>query len=239
VTLVHAESALAPMADATPLVTLTKTDLLVGTAKVADVLPGPLGFDGSIKRAGQRAALEVLPLKAALKAIHDAAPTESSLRVRVDATTSYRSALEVVFTGAQAGFTTFGFVVSSAAGERALPVSTPTRAERDAQHAADAAPPMSFVLKADGVVVSVGGVTLGPGCTKGAQGTTIPLRAGKPDVAGLASCTSHLKSMAPAWAHSTIAEVTASPELDMQTVLEAVSVIVRDFPVIHFGMLST
>ena len=82
-------------------------------------------------------------------------------------------------------------------------------------------------------------VTLGPGCTKGAQGTTIPLRAGKPDVAGLASCTSRLKSMAPAWAHSTIAEVTASPELDMQTVLEAVSVIVRDFPVIHFGMLST
>lgn len=238
VTLVRAESALSPLADSLPIVTLSKSDLLVGTSPIARVFPGPLGFDGAIKRQGQRAALEVVPLKAALRAVHDMSPTESSLRLLVDASTSYRSALEAEFSAAQAGFTSFGFVVSSAKGERRLAVVTPTRAERDAEHKTETSPPISFVLRADGVVVSVGAVSVGAGCTKGASGTTIPLRAGKPDLAALASCVSRLKSMDPAWAHSTIGEVSASPELDMQTVLEAVSVIVRELPAIHFGMLS-
>jgi hypothetical protein len=239
VTLVRAESPQPPPPDTLPLVTVSRTALLVGTTEIAPVFPGPLGFDGSIKRAGQRAALEVLPLKAALKALKEATPTEASVRVRVDASTSYRTALEVVFSGAQAGFTSFGFLVASAAGERTLTVSTPTRAERDAEHAGGTAPPIAFVLTAEGVAVSAGGVTLGPGCSKEGAGTTLPLRAGKPDVAGLASCVSRLRGMRPAWARSTIAEVSASPALDMQTVLEAVSVIAPSLPVIHFGMLST
>jgi hypothetical protein len=240
VALVRTNSPIPASAETLPLVTITKTELLVGKTHVADVVPGPLGFEAAIKRAQNRAALQVLPIEAALRPIHDAAPSQSTLRVLVDATTSYRTALEVLFTAGQSGFRSFAFVVyNPAVGERAVPASTPSRAERDAAHAPGAAPPVSFLLQADGVVISVGGERIGPGCVKGAAGTTVPLRDGKADLAGLAACASRIKGLAPAWAGSTVAEVTAIPGLDMQTVLAAVAAVIRDYPVVHFGLLSS
>jgi len=227
-------------ADTLPLVTIAKGELFLGTQPIAPVSPGPLGFDETLKRAGARAALQLLPLDAALRPLREAAPTQSTMRILVDGTTSYRTTLEVLFTASQRGFSTFDFVVyNPAVGERSLVASTPTRAERDASHAAGAVPPVSFLLRTDGVVVSVAGEKIGPLCVRGAAGTTVPLRDGKADLASLAACASHLKALSPAWAGVSVAEITAVPGLDMQVVLSAVAAIVHDLPVIHFGLLSS
>jgi hypothetical protein len=238
ITRVRAESRLGPAADALPLVTLSKAELLVGTTAVAKVEPGPLGFDGSIKREGKRAALEVLPIEAALRPSHDGNPSESTVRVLIDAESSYRTALEVLFSAAQAGFTSFDLLVSSTSGERVVPASTPSREERRALRQPGAPPVMAFLVQADGVSVTVGSVTIGKGCVKGGTGTTIPLHDGKLDTASLATCAARLTGMDATWARSTVAEVTAAPDTEMQAVLAAVAAVQKTFPVVHFGLQS-
>ncbi len=238
VALVAVETKTPAAPDALPLITLTKTELLVGTEHIADVIPGPLGFEAKIKRAGQRAALQVLPLDAVLKSLHAADPGQDSVRFLFDGSTSYRSALEVVFTASHAGFTSFDFVVSSKAGERVIPVSTPSRAEWDAAHTPGATPPPSFVLEPDGVTLSVGTTTIGAGCAKGAAGVAIPAVSGKLDPVGVAACGARLKSLDPAWAGFTVANVSAANGLDLQTVLAVVAEMIPLFPTEHFGMVS-
>lgn len=238
VALVNAESGVTAPPDTVPLITVSKSALFVGTERVADVLPGPLGFDATIKRAGARAALEVLPLEAILRPLHAQKPTDDTVRLLFDATTSYRSAIEVLFSTAQAGFTSFAVIVASKAGERAVPASTPSRAERDAARLPGAPPSPSFVLQRDGVTLTVGDVAIGAGCTRGARGVAVPSVAGRIDPAAVAVCAARVKTMDPMWASVAVASVSAAAELDMQTVMGAVAAIVPTFPVVHFGLLS-
>jgi hypothetical protein len=221
-------------ADSLPLMTITKSELLVGEAHIADVIPGPLGFDAKIKRMEQRSALQLLPLDAALRPIHAARPDDSSLRVLVDRSTAYRSALEAVFTAAQAGFTTFFFVVSSAQGETAVMASTPSKAEWEAAHTAGAPQPPSFVLDASGVTLTVGTVGIGPGCAKGKEGVAVPTL----DASAVAACAKKVHAMSPEWSGLTAANVTAAPELEMQVVLAIVAGIESTYATVHFGMMT-
>lgn len=227
-----------PGVDTLPLVTVTRTELLVGDAHVADVPPGALGFDATLKRAGKQAALELLPLEAALRPVHDADPSQTTLRLLFDASTAYRAALEVMFSASQAGFTSFELVVKANGDWAAVPASTPSRAERQAAHAAGAVPPASFLLQADGASLSVGDVVIGPGCTKGGHGAAVPAVAGKLDEGAIGACAARLRGMDPSWASGTVANVSVAPGLDMQSVVAAVARIVPVFPVVHFGMIS-
>jgi len=238
VVLVKVDHADAAADDALPLVTITRAELLVGTDVVAQVQPGPLGFDATIKRAGNWRALQLLPLEAALTPIHAAAPSGHTLRLLIDAGTSYRSALEVLFTAAQAGFTSFAFVVSTEGGERSLPASTPTRGEREVANAGGGPPAASFVLEPTGVAVSVGGVALGSGCTKDGKGVAVPARAGKLDATAIAACAARVKASTPLGSQMTVAEVSASASLDAQTVLTAVGALLPSLRTVHFGLLS-
>lgn len=221
-------------ADSLPLMTLTKTELLVGETHIADVIPGPLGFDAKIKRMEQRSALQLMPLDAALRPIHAAHPEESSLRVLVDRSTAYRSALEAVFTAAQTGFTTFFFVVSSAQGESAVMASTPSKAEWEAAHTAGAPQPPSFVLDTSGVTLTVGTVRIGADCTKGKEGVAVPTL----DATAVAACAKKVHAMSPEWSALMAANVTAAPELEMQVVLGIVAGIESTYATVHFGMMT-
>jgi hypothetical protein len=207
-------------ADSLPLMTLTKTELLVGETHIADVIPGPLGFDAKIKRMEQRSALQLMPLDAALRPIHAAHPEESSLRVLVDRSTAYRSALEAVFTAAQTGFTTFFFVVSSAQGESAVMAGAPQ--------------PPSFVLDTSGVTLTVGTVRIGADCTKGKEGVAVPTL----DATAVAACAKKVHAMSPEWSALMAANVTAAPELEMQVVLGIVAGIESTYATVHFGMMT-
>jgi hypothetical protein len=238
-TLVRADSP-TPEADETlPLITLAKTELLVGTEHVASLTPGPLGFDAALKRSGQQAALQLLPLGTALGPIHDADPSQHTVRVLVDASTAYRPALEVFFSAAQAGFTSFDLIVAGDSGERFLSASTPSRAERESARAPGAAPAASFVLQAGGVSITVGDTPVGAGCTVGGQGFSVPaVTRGKLDDAGVGACASRLASLNPAWGDVHVANVSANPGLDMQSVLGVVAAILPALPTVHFGLLS-
>jgi hypothetical protein len=229
-----------PKADSRlPLVTVSRTELLVGHDHIADVAPGALGFDATLKRAGQRSALEVVPLKAALSALRGRDPSATRARLLVDASTAYRAALEVFFSGAHAGFTDFDFVVMSAAEERSLPVSTPSKAEWNAAHTPGAPQPPSFVLGDDGVSISVGAERVGEGCALGRAGVAVPRSAGrKLDVVATAACATRIHGMAPGWEGVRAANVSAAPGLTMQTVLEVVAAIREAYPVVHLGMIT-
>jgi len=216
-----------------------ESTLLVGNEHIADVPAGSLGFEAAIKRAQTRSALQVMPLDAALRTLHARDTGDTTLRLLVDATTSYRSALEAVFTASHAGFTEFRFVVASKAGERSVPANTPSKAEWGAAHTVGAPQPPSFVLSPDGVTLSVGEVTIGAGCTVGAAGPAIPASGGTLDPARIAACAARIRAMKPEWARlPAAANVTAASQLDMQTVLSIVVGIEATFPVVHFGMLS-
>ncbi len=237
VTLVSVEGPRAAAPAALPLVTITKTELLVGAQHVADVNPGPLGFDAAIKRMGQRAALQVMPLDTLLKAVHASSPVDdaqSSVRFLFDRATSYRTALEVIFTASHAGFTSFDFVVEGRAGERTLPARTPSQAEWDAAHVPGAVPPPTFMLQASGVSITIGNDPVGAGCSKGAPGEAVPSL----DPAAVAACGARIKAMSPAWGALQIANVSAAGGLDLQTVLAIVAALEPAFPTIHFGMLQ-
>jgi len=239
ITLPAVESTLPAAADGLPMVTITKSELLVGNEHIADVPAGSLGFEAAIKRAQTRSALQVMPLDAALRTLHARDTGDTTLRLLVDATTSYRSALEAVFTASHAGFTEFRFVVASKAGERSVPANTPSKAEWGAAHTVGAPQPPSFVLSPDGVTLSVGEVTIGAGCTVGAAGPAIPASGGTLDPARIAACAARIRAMKPEWARlPAAANVTAASQLDMQTVLSIVVGIEATFPVVHFGMLS-
>jgi hypothetical protein len=228
----------AKAADDLPLVTLAAHEVLVGSDHVADLTPGPLGFDATLKRNGQRAALEVVPLKASLAALHTRTPSVTTVRLLVDADTSYRAALEVIFSASHAGFTDFVFVVSKKGGEGALPASTPSKAEWEAAHTAGAPQPPSFVLRPEGVTVTVGGEPVGAGCVHGASGIAIAPASGHLDTEKTRACAARIKTMAPGWAGVVTANVSADASLDMQTVLEMVAALRSTYPVIHFGMLT-
>jgi hypothetical protein len=238
-TLPAVEAASPAPPDILPLVTITKTELLVGHDHIADVLPGPLGFAAEIKRMQQRSALQVLPLDAALRPLHPPGTAENRVRILVDASTPYRSALEAFFTASQAGFTSFAFVVKSKGGERAVHANTPSRAEWDAAHTPGAPQPVSFVLDTNGASLSVGTVKIGAGCSKGASGVAVPASGGKLDAAQIAACAARVPGMSPLWAGISVANVTAAPEIDMQTVLTIVNGIESTFPTVHFGMMSS
>ncbi len=216
-----------------PVVTVSGGELRVGDARIADVTPGPLGFAASLKRAGKRAALEVVPLDAALRALRAKDPAGTALRFAFDRATSYRTALEVVFTASHAGFASFAFSVASRDGERSVTVSIPSRAEWDAAHKPGAPQPPSFVLDAGGATLTVGEVAVGAGCALGAAGPAAPL-----DAAAIGECAARVKGMKPGWSDVGAANVSAAPELDLETVLRAVAAIERTYPSVHFGLLS-
>ncbi len=225
--------------DSLPLVIITKNELLFGERHVASLEPGPQGFDAAIKRAGQRSALQLLPLDDLLKGAHDAEPAQAEVRFLFDASTSYRAALEVLFTASHEGFTSFDFLVRGAGDPpgtptRALVASTPTKAEWDASHTAGAPQPVSLVLTHEGVTFSVGAVTIGPDCTRGRNGTTLPTL----DAAKAGECAARVKGMVPAWSSLRIANVSAANGLDLTTVLGVVAAIAPSFPTIHFGMIT-
>jgi len=219
-----------------PLITLSIDELLLGSQHIADVRPGPLGFDGEIKRSHQRAALQLMPLDAALRPL--AKPNETTIRVLADRGTSYRSALEVFYSASQAGFTSFSFLVSSQAGPRSVPVSTPSRAEWEAAHTAGALQPASFKVEARGISVTVGEIVVGGGCTLNAAGVTVPASGGKLDVAQVGACAASLKGMNPGWDRIGAANVTASGELTIETVLAIIVAIEATFPTVHLGMMT-
>jgi hypothetical protein len=221
-----------------PLVTLSPTELLVGDEHIADLSPGPLGFDASIKRAGQRSALQLLPLDDVLKRLHAREPSGTEIRFLFDRRVAYRAALEVIFTASHEGFTSFDFVVESAASEgvaeRSLPASTPDKAEWEASHTPGAAQPASFVLTTAGAMISVGTVTIGAGCTKGGAGAAVATL----DPSAVGACTARIKGMDPAWSSTHVANVSAANGLDLQSVLAVVGAILPSFPTVHFGMIQ-
>jgi hypothetical protein len=221
-----------------PLVTVTKTELSIGKDHIADVMPGPLGFDGSIKRAGQRAALEVLPLRAALHPLYRADAGPNAVRLLFDAGTSYRTALETMFSSAQAGFTTFSLVVQAESGQASLPASTPSKAERDAAKTPGSTPPVTFTVETGGVSISVGDTLIGPGCVSGGTGVTVPRRGDSLDQRAVGACAAKLKTMSPTWSKLGVANVSAEAGLDIATVLRIVEAVLPALPVVHFGLLS-
>jgi hypothetical protein len=230
--------ALPAVGDDAPVVTLSRTELLLGSAHIADVTPGPLGFSADVKRAGTRAALQIVPLEAALRALHDASTKRDALRIVVDPTTSYRSFLEVVFSAAHAGFTAYAVALAGQVAEPPIPASTPSRAEREAERAPGAVHAPSFVLDADGASVSVGDETIGAGCARGQAGAAVPPVSGRLDASAIGACAARVRAMNPDWAKVTAASVSAAPGLDMQAVLGVVAAILPTYPVVHFGMVS-
>jgi hypothetical protein len=229
------------VATSIPLVTVSTTELLVDSHRIAAVSEGPLGFAADLKRAGNRSALQVLPLEASLRALRERDPSQTTLRIRVDGRTAYRTAIEVIFTASHAGFTTFAFGVHPASGpdaEQTVPASVPSRAEWDASHKAGAPQAPSFVLQPDGASLTIGTDSVGAGCTLGASGVAVPAIGGRLDVTAIAACASRVKTMRPAWGGVRAANVSAAPGLDMQTVLSVVAGLEKTYPSVHFGLLS-
>jgi hypothetical protein len=235
VAIVHAESSSPAASDLLPLVTLSTTDLLVGTESIAKVPSGPLGFEAALKRDGNRAALQVTPLDDTLGALRRTSP--DTLRLLVDARAPYRTMLEVFFTATHAGFTSYEFVVAAAAGERALHITTPTRAQRKEARAGTAPPSMALVVLPEGFSLAVGEVVIGPGCTKGAIGNAVGRQGERADLDALARCASRVPSMAPEWGGVTTVQLSAAPEVTAEAVLSVVAVLLPTFPQVYFGLL--
>jgi hypothetical protein len=230
--------ALAPAPADVPLVTLSKTELYVGDTRVATIPAGELGFPAGMKRSGLAAALHVLPVEDAVRDLRATGPAVDSLRLLVDAGVPYRALLEVVYSAAHAGVTSFSLIVMSESGEGALPIRLPTRAEREESKAPGAVPPPAFVIDRDGVSISVGQEPIGAGCTRGAAGAAVALQSGRADPRQLAECAERMHGMDEAWARNTSASVSATSAVPMQAVLEAIAAILPVYPTVHVGMVS-
>ena len=237
-TLVKAESGTTLPSDRAPLLTVSRTDLLLGDQSIAKVSPGPLGFAPAQKRDGNAAALQITPLDDALKALRQSDPTLDTARIQLDAATPYRTTLEVFFTAAHAGFTGYDFLVSSPAGERALHISTPTRAQRKEARAGNAPPSLALVVQPDAFNLSIGSDAIGAGCIKDTTGSAV-VRHGTPaDLDALVACTQRIRTMAPDWAGLATVQLSAAPSVDAQAVLSVVAAMLPTFPQVYFGLLQ-
>jgi hypothetical protein len=236
--LAQVESATPAASDLLPLITVTKADLLVGDAVVAKVPPGSLGFEAAQKRDGNRKALQVVPLLDALSPLRKESPTATGARLLIDKATPYRTTLEVFFTTARAGFTTYDFVVAGKSGERSVHIGTPTAADRKAARAGTAPPSLAVVVKPDAIMLSVGAMTIGQGCTKGGTGAAVARPAGQAELDTLVSCTGQLRSMSPEWAAMTTVQLSAADEVDTQEVLSVIAALLPAFPRVYLGLLQ-
>lgn len=234
-----------------PTFTIAMGEIRVGQ-KVLATAPTPggwgRGFPSSLKRSP--AELYVVPLGDAMKT---APPGE--VNVAFDGRTLYRTVVEVLFTLAQEGASSFHLLVTSASSP-GMTLSLdfhPPKFKKDTQAAemeakmraalSDAAAPdasargktlsPSVVVEADGYQIKTNAGAIGPGCKEPAPGMTVPKKAGAYDMAALTTCIARVATTGP---KETVVTISASPDIDFQSVVGAVDAVRPTFPEPNFGV---
>ena len=187
-------------ADATPLVTLTPTELLLGRESLL-TLPSPASLAASGVEAkhkhGDPTSTRIVPLVDALAArrrADDGASLnpEHVARILIDRDTPSRALFEVVVSIGEAGFRSS---VLAEAPSGLVVVDEPVLGTQ----CGSLAPSLGLVVRAEpdgGISLRWSGGTLGPGCEPGA-GVTLPPIDGRPDWAGLTRCVAKTKAAHP------------------------------------------
>lgn len=234
-----------PLEDKHVVVVVTKKELRVPANGL--VIPVPAdqvhGFDGMLKRSG-RNDLYVVKLGDTLQWIHQQLGA-TSVALMVDRDTTYRLLTEVLFTAGQSEYSRF-FLAERQGKDVAWVHQDPPRAGQASpcyaqmlgQRAADKPHLCPTVLVVgDGYSVKARGGNVAPGCQDTGPGIALPkLATGAYDTGGLRQCLARLKAAAPDFADENEVTMTASADVTIGAVYDAIDAAIAVFPEVKFGV---
>jgi biopolymer transport protein ExbD len=144
-----------------------------------------------------------------------AAPDRPAARfvLMADRATPYRAVVEIVYTAAQAQYADLRIAVTGPSGLTAIPLSTPP-------------PPLggeglrvTAVATKEGISLKTAQGNLAPGCDNLGPGVAVPKQGSEHDYPAFASCLQSLKQASTRAAADRVITVTASPDVDLQTIV--------------------
>jgi biopolymer transport protein ExbD len=203
------------------------------TLAVPDPATWDKGLDAKYKTSS-RNDYRVLPLETALAARRVGDAGLPVVAIDADASLSYRSLFEALYTIGQNGGDRIALVVRNGGALGAIDLAVPhpeARLGQLGQLPRDGSRPptdpgsrfaLHVMVTADGFLVTAAGLRIATGCNEPGEGVAVPKHDGAFDYAALTACAARLKATSPDFAGETKVTVGAAGGIDTQTAVSAI-----------------